>query len=77
MNSAGTEFRNTTGLLCSGVLKPSHAVHVEGLGGRALLSWWKLTLFEWVRIESGLVCPKYSIGREYIYSMARSKLSHL
>jgi hypothetical protein len=39
MNSAGTEFRNTTGLLCSGVLKPSHAVHVEGLGGRALLSW--------------------------------------
>jgi len=32
LNSAGTEFRNTTGLLCSGVLKPPHAVHVGGSG---------------------------------------------
>jgi len=32
LNSAGKEYRNTTGLLCSGVLKPPHAVHVGGSG---------------------------------------------
>jgi len=30
--STSVEFRNTAGLLCSGILKPSHAVHVGGRG---------------------------------------------